>query len=278
MKKLVYIFGDPVAHSKSPAMHNAAYAELGLSDKYEYLKKHVRSNELKESVHMLRAENIAGANITIPHKEEVIQYLDHIDPLAKAIGAVNTVVNKNGKLYGYNTDAPGYVRALQEYNKFSAKNKKVAILGAGGAAKAIAYMLIQEEAAEISVGEVDMSKAEKLAGNNKKISIFDSRSKEFMTKVTEADLVINCTPLGMHPNETKTPLNDLSIIRTGQLYSDIVYVPKETVFLKNALGKGAQVNYGFGMLLWQGIIAFHHFTGVPIEKIPAKVMEEVLIR
>lgn len=277
MKKLVYIFGDPVEHSKSPAMHNAAYVELGLSDKYEYLKKHVRPEELKEAVHMLRAENIAGANITVPHKEFVLPYLDHIDPLAQKIGAVNTVVNKNGKLYGYNTDAPGYVRALQEYSKFPIKDKKVAIFGAGGAAKAIAYMLCQDEAGEIAVGEVDLSKAEKLAGNNKKISIFDSRSKDFLTKVAAADLVINCTPLGMHPNENKSPLNDLSVIRPEQLYSDIVYVPRETLFLKNALAKGTQVNYGFGMLLWQGVIAFHHFTGVPIDKIPAKVMEKILL-
>jgi shikimate dehydrogenase len=277
MKKLVYIFGDPVEHSKSPAMHNAAYAKLGISDKYEYLKKHIRPSELKEAAHMLRAENIAGANITVPHKEFVLQYLDHIDPLAQEIGAVNTVVNKNGMLYGYNTDAPGYIRALQEYNRFSVKNKKVAIFGAGGAAKAIAYMLCQDEATEIAVGEVDLSKAEKLAGNNKKISIFDSRSKEFLAKVAEADLVINCTPLGMHPNKNKTPLADLSVIRPKQLYSDIVYTPKETIFLKNALAKGASVNYGSGMLLWQGIIAFHHFTGVPIEKIPIKIMEQQII-
>lgn len=276
MKKYVYIFGDPVEHSKSPDMHNAAYKELGLENDFEYLKKHVRPNELKEAVHMLRAENIAGANITIPHKENVLEYLDKINPLAEKIGAVNTVINTNGKLIGYNTDGPGYVRSLQEYNHFFAKGKKVIIFGAGGGAKAVAYMLSKEGAAEIAIGEIDLEKANKLAKTIPGATSYQSNSPQFIKKIAEANLIINCSPLGMHPLKNKTPLTDLSVINSDQLYSDIVYVPKETLFLKNALAKGAQVNYGFGMLLWQGVIAFHHFTGVPTDKVPIEIMEKIL--
>ncbi len=277
VKKKVFIFGDPVAHSKSPAMHNAAYKKLKLSADFEYLKKQVKPEELAEAMAILRAEDTAGANITIPHKERIIEYLDIIDPQAEEIGAVNTVVNKDGKLTGYNTDGLGFLKSLKQLNNFDVKDKRVAVFGAGGAAKAIVYVLsVVGKAKNIAVADIDHSKAKFLAGNISNCKGYSINNPDFFKSVKSADLVINATPLGMSPNEDKTPLLDLSVINPGQLYSDVVYAPRETLFLKNALAKGAKVNYGYGMLLWQGVLAFNLFTGVPVENIPVKDMEKVL--
>lgn len=282
MKKTVYIFGDPVEHSKSPAMHTAAYQALKIADNFEYLKKHVKPAELKESVALLRAENIAGANITVPHKETVIKYLDEIDPQAQKIGAVNTIVNNNGKLIGYNTDASGYLQSLKHYNSFEPKNKKIAVFGAGGAARAIIYALAEAGAASIVIGNRTKDKAVELAQEfcamfgEVSITGFSVSDDAFLQSVSAAELVINTTSIGMPPLQNETPLKDISIISSAQLYSDIVYQPQKTLFLKNALLKGAQVNYGYGMLLWQGVLAFSYFTGLAVKKVPVAVMEREL--
>lgn len=273
MVKRVYIFGDPVAHSKSPAMHTAAYRELNLD--YEYIKEHVRASELADKVkNLLRYPNCAGANITVPHKEQVLPFLDELDPLARKFGAVNTIVNDHGRLKGYNTDGSGYVRSLLVENGFSVAGKKVAMFGAGGAAKAIALSL--EDFSDLAIGEVVQNKAETLASQIANAKAYQADSQEFLEKVHAADLVINTTPLGMHPREDKTPLTDLAVIHSGQLYSDIVYIPQETLFLRNASAKGAQVHFGWGMLLFQGVLAFSYFTGVPLDKIPVDTMKKAL--
>jgi shikimate dehydrogenase len=256
-------------------MHAAAYKELGLD--YEYVKEHVRGAELGDKVrNLLRHPNCAGANITIPHKEAVIPFLDELDPLAEDIGAVNTVVNNNGKLKGYNTDATGYLTSLTE--QFDPKDKKVAIFGAGGAAKAIALILHRQgNVSEIAIGEVVRAKAELLAKQVPSTQAYDVTAPEFLVKVAQADLVVNTSPLGMHPHEDKTPLTDLSVIHSGQLYSDVVYVPRDTLFLRNASARGAQIHYGIGMLLFQGVIAFSHFTGIPLERVPIDTMRKALL-
>lgn len=278
MKKFVYLYGYPVKHSKSPEMHNAAYKALKLPNKFEYLRKAVPPAELGQAIQQLRSKDTAGANITIPHKENVMKYLDDISLTARAIGAVNTVINHNGILYGENTDARGYLTALSKENRFRAKGKTVAIFGAGGAAKAIVFILETAGAREISIGEVDLTKGSKLAKESHLAKAYLATSPEFLRKIAKADLVINATPLGMLGQEKKTPLTDLSVINAKQLYSDIVYNPRETLFLKNALKKGAKISYGWGMLLYQGVFALELFTGKKIKKTTIDIMRKVLLK
>lgn len=283
MKKLVYIFGSPIEQSLSPQMHNAAYLTLGLQAQYEYLKKEVLPAELSVAVGLLRGKNVAGANITVPHKEAVIKYLDELDLQAQKIGAVNTIVNNNGKMVGYNTDAPGYLKSLQYYNSFEPKDKKIAVFGAGGAARAIVYALAEAGAVSIAIGNRTKENALALAQefstifNNVKLAGFALAEPAFLQEIAVADLVVNTTIMGMSPLQKTTPLKEISVINAKQLYSDIVYKPQKTLFLKNALKQGAQVNYGYGMLLWQGVIAFSHFTSLPLRKVPVNVMERELL-
>jgi len=271
MTKRTGIFGYPVNHSKSPLMHNAAYKELNLD--YEYSKYEVTPDDLADKIKMIKENGLAGINITIPHKENVMKYLDVIDEAAQKIGAVNTVVNRNGKLYGYNTDGIGFIEGIKHYHKVDVEGKKIALFGDGGAARAIVISSYLKGAKEISIGGIELKKTSKLA---KEIDDFayNSRSSEFLKKISEADIVVNATPLGMHPFEDKSPLIDPSVIHDGQFVFDAVYIPKETKFLLDAKNRGATIGYGFEMLLFQGIVAFEKFTS---SKAPIEVMEKALL-
>jgi len=270
VKKQTGVFGFPIGHSKSPAMHNAAYDYLGIN--FEYKPYAIAPAELAAAVKMIRENNLSGVNITIPHKEAIIPYLDSIDVEAQKIGAVNTVVNRFGKLIGYNTDATGFHRALEHYHKFNVANKKIAIFGEGGAARAIAISSFLKGAKEICIGGLDAVKTQRLAREVNEFA-YSSSDEVFLQEVSKSDLVINATPLGMDPHADKSPLPDAQYLQSGQLVFDVVYNPKETLFLKQAKGRGAQLGYGYEMLLFQGVVAFEIFTG---SKAPVKIMEDVL--
>lgn len=263
--KLAGLLGYPVGHSLSPAMHNAAFAELGLD--FRYLAFEVPPERLGHAVEAVRALNMAGVNVTVPHKENVIKYLDEVDAEASFIGAVNTIVNDKGRLKGYNTDGRGFMRSLEEEGA-SAKGRDILIIGAGGASRAVGYYLAKE-AGRIVIFDMDRPKAERLAGDLKSVN----PRVESAPKMPDAErfgIIINATPLGLKPSD---PLPvDAEKIKPSHVCIDLIY--KETPFLKEAKSKSAKAVNGLGMLLWQGVLAFELWTG---KTPPAKLMRQKLL-
>lgn len=259
MKKLFGVIGDPIAHSMSPVMHNDLFNHYGIDAVYVPL--HVRKSNLEDAVKGLKVIGIEGFNVTVPHKTEIMNFLDEIDPLAKAIGAVNTVVNKEGSLIGYNTDGRGFVRGLAE-EVSSLFDKKVLLVGAGGAARAIYFSM-----AEAGVQKMDICNRTTEKANLLKhacpfpvnTSILDS---EAASKCTEDyDLIIQTTSIGMSPDVDECPLV-FSQLRPGCFVSDIIYNPLETQFLKEAKSLGANIQNGIEMFVYQGALAFEIWTGI----------------
>ena len=265
--KFIIIVGDPVSHSLSPAMHNAAYEKLAIDDQFVYLGANLKVANLKEVILAMRVmDNFYGLTCTIPHKVEVLKYLDWVDEKAKKIGAVNTVVKKNGLLCGYNTDWLGAVIPLEKIT--SLKGKKVLVVGAGGAARAIVYGLKEKEAVVYILNRT-LEKAKNLAKEFKAKVLTFNQQKE----VSNFDIIINATSVGMEPLVNETPINP-SFLKKNQIVFDVVYNPKETKLLKEAKKKGAKIIYGLEMLLHQGVAQFEIYTG---KKAPVEVMRKVLM-
>ncbi len=272
--RLSGIIGNPIEHTLSPIMHNAAFQSLGLD--YVYLPFRVEAAALKAAVNGLRAVNLAGFNVTIPHKVAIIPLLDDMAPLAEKIGAVNTVVNTKGVLKGYNTDAGGFLRALLAQD-VAPEEKKVVILGAGGAARAISFALAERGARLTIINRsVDHAQAcvtkirEHFGAAPKALSLNESNLE---MALLDADVVVNTTSLGMSPAISETPMPG-GLLRPGMVVFDIVYNPVETRFLKEARNAGAKVIDGLDMLVEQGALAFELWTG---EKAPAKIMKQSLV-
>lgn len=264
MIKLVGIFGDPIEHSASPKMYNLAFNYLGLDMVYVPFK--VKKEELETAVKAIKTLGIAGVNITVPHKEKVISFLDEVDSFAKFIGAVNTIKNNEGKLIGYNTDVNGFLNSLKGEGEFEPRGKKVTILGAGGAARAITFGLAQRKVKDMALTDVDLAKANKLAEELKKssqtnICVNDCNSEEFMENVKSSDLLINATPVGMSPHVEKLPFDRFDLISDKHFVYDVIYRPRQTKFLMEAEKKGAKILGGGGMLIGQAVEAFKIFTG-----------------
>jgi shikimate dehydrogenase len=261
--RLCGIIGNPVEHSLSPAMHNAAYEQLGLN--FAYLA--FRVTDVEGAIRAVRALDIRGLSVTVPHKVAVIPFLDEIDPVAKSIGAVNTVVNDGGRLKGYNTDWTGFVRSLEAH--VPAAGRRVALLGAGGAARAIAFGL-KAKGATLTI----LNRAEELAlARDLAAEIgcpFGDLSK--LDAVGAADIVVNATSVGMAPLQEKVPV-DPSALRREQVVVDIVYNPMETRFLREAAARGCRTVPGYEMLLLQGVTQFELWTGTAA---PVDLMRSVL--
>jgi shikimate dehydrogenase len=264
--RLVALLGYPVEHSLSPDMHNSAFERMGLD--YCYLALPVRPDLLRHAVEGLRAMNFAGANVTVPHKEAVMPMLDRIESEASFIGAVNTVVNRDGKLTGHNTDGRGFMKSLAEEG-VEVKNMKIIIAGSGGAARAVSYYL-SEKASEVRLFDIDRKKAARLAGDlsidRKNVAHVDS-----MEGLKDMDIVINATPVGLKESD---PLPfEVSELGPGHTVVDLIY--RETRLLRDASRMGARTLNGLGMLLWQGVLASELWTGrMP----PHDVMREALLR
>lgn len=263
--KITGLFGFPVEHTLSPAMHNAAFKSLGLD--ICYLPFKVAPEELPNAVRAVRALNLIGVNITVPHKEKVISLLDKVHEEASFIGAVNTIVNKEGTLTGYNTDGRGFISSLTEKGVLI-ENKEILVIGAGGASRAISYYL-SEKASRLSMYDVDKSKAKTLAGDLNKI-----RGNVFLLDKLEnpgkPDIIINATPLGLR-QEDPLPINP-DLITPDTVVCDLIY--KKTKFLQEAENRGAITLDGLGMLLWQGVLAFELWTGI---KPPVDLMRQALL-
>lgn len=262
--KLCCLIGNPVEHSMSPAIHNVGYKTLGLN--YAYLAFKVLN--LKPAIQGIKALGIRGVSVTLPHKVEVLKYLDKIDSKAKEIGAVNTIVNANGILKGYNSDCLGAIKALKE--KTNIAGKKVVLLGAGGAARAIAVGL-KVQKANITILNRTVSKAKKLV-QLIKLGKFGGLDK--LQLIKSADILINATSVGMYPriNITTVPKK---FLHPKLIVFDIVYNPKETRLIKEAKSISCKTIYGYKMLLYQAITQFELFTGY---KAPVEIMEKTLIK
>jgi len=264
MAKTVGLIGFPVKHSVSPAMHNAAFKKLRLDWEYELFE--VEPKDLKEALGGMRALHIAGFNVTIPHKETIVTLLDEVTKVARIIGAVNTVVNQEGKLVGYNTDGAGFIDSLKADAKINPKGKKVVLLGAGGACRAISVMLAEAEAKEITITDTIAAKAEELA--NYVGAYFETEcvpakpaSQTLQKAIDKADILVNTTPVGMHPKVEQSPLDKKIKLTPHLLVYDIVYNPAETALIKQAKAAGCKTCSGLGMLVRQGALAFTIWTG-----------------
>ncbi|MGF9698699.1 shikimate dehydrogenase [Paenibacillus sp. MABNR03] len=271
---LLGVMGDPIGHSKSPAMHNAALEAAGVNGLYMPL--HVRPEQLEAAVKGIVALGYRGVNVTIPHKEEVMQYLDVIDESARLIGAVNTIVNEGGKLTGYNTDGIGYVRSLKEEAVPDLSGKQIAVLGAGGAARGVIYALALEKPERISILNRTAERASMLASDLRGLKMGDitgSGMDEAAAVLASADIVINTTAAGMHPHVDDVPVNP-ELIREGTAVSDLIYNPLETRLLREARMRGCVVHGGLGMFVYQGAVAFEHWLGIPA---PVETMRRAVL-
>lgn len=271
------LIGDPVEHSISPAIHNAAFKKSGLD--YIYLPFRVTSENLTGAITALKSLDLRGLNVTIPHKVAVMPLLDEIDAVAKNIGAVNTIVNNNGHLTGYNTDAAGFLKSLVKRD-IDPSGKKVVILGAGGVARAISFALTEQKAEiEILNRSGSPDPAEKLAANlskhsKSKIHAAELSEPNLKQALKQADILINATSVGMSPN-TDNSLVPPELLKPDMVVYDVVYNPQKTRLLADAEKAGAVVIGGLDMLIWQGALAFELWTGV---EAPLDTMTDMAVK
>jgi shikimate dehydrogenase len=264
---VVGVIGDPVEHSLSPLMHNAAFRYLDLD--YVYVPYHVEKDALNSAISGAKSLDIKGLNVTIPHKTKVIKYLDSLDKSAELIGAVNTIKFHDGHAKGYNTDGIGAVKAIEEVS--SVINKKVIILGAGGAARAIAFQILLDGAESVVIANRTLEKAvqlqkdlvEKLNANVKSIDLGEKLKNELV----DADILINTTPIGMYPNVDQEPLVKAELMYERLIVNDCVYNPLKTGLIKEAEKCGATTISGLKMLIYQGMESFRIWTDItpPLE-------------
>ncbi|MDR2553842.1 MAG: shikimate dehydrogenase [Fibromonadaceae bacterium] len=246
--KILGVFGDPVEHTKSPSIQNALLKDREINAVYVPLP--VAKDNLKDAIAGFRAMGFAGANVTIPHKEQVIPFLDYISPVSKATGSVNTLYWDNGKLCGTSTDGLGALRNLEE-SGMDIKNKNIALLGSGGAAKALAYAFMEiAGAASLKIFSIE-PELWNLELKNSSLHDFDE-VKKYRDSI---DLLCNATPLGMHPNVNQSPV-DKSILSKNMMVFDIVYNPLQTKLLQEAEEVGCKTLGGIGMLMHQGLESF----------------------
>ncbi len=265
--KRVGLIGYPVAHSLSPLIQNVAFAHHHREERYELWE--TAASELEARVRSLRSPDALGANVTVPYKQAVIPYLDRLDALAEQTGAVNTIVNEGGRLAGYNTDVAGFQRAL-EATGFSPAGQPVALLGAGGAARAVGLALVRSHAASIDLCDVDAARAQTLAAHLRSLASggTDVRAHEpsdasFREAVAKSLLLVNCTPVGTRHSELEgqAPV-DRAGIPPGALVFDLVYNPPLTPLLAVSQARGARTVSGLMMLVYQAAASFKLWTGL----------------
>jgi shikimate dehydrogenase len=280
-KTVVYgIIGNPVAHSFSPAMHNAAMRELGIN--CVYVPFCPPPEKLGEAVAGIRALGIAGVNVTVPYKEVVIPHLDELTGEAKLYGAVNTIINRRGVLTGHNTDGPGLIKALREDYQFDPGKGPAVIFGAGGAARAVAVALARSGCPELAVVNRRFEKALKLAemvaaatGTQARAFHWDAGDRQLEEFTRRSALLVNCTPVGMAGGAVEEFPLPGDLPGKGQLAYDTVYNPPRTPFLVRGARNGAVVANGLSMLLYQGVLALEEWTGLAA---PVEVMRRELYK
>ena len=270
--KLYGLLGFPIQHSLSPCMHNAAFSRLKIKAKYKLFE--LKPEQLKDFLHNLKKKNIRGFNVTSPYKEEILRFLSSKSLGVKEIGAANTViVDKTGKLKGFNTDYLGFTHHLKE---LKVKPQRVAIIGSGGAAKAVCFALAKMKVSQLCIYDIDKFKS---------LSLFKKLNSEFpQTKfgvatriedleIENKDLLINASFVGMR--EQDPCLVDEAWLHKGLFVYDLIYSPLETKLIRLAKKHGLNCSNGLGLLLYQGVFAFQHFTG---RKVTVEIMKEALLK
>ena len=277
--KLLALIGSPVGHSGSPAMYNYSFEKLGLDMAYVALD--IKENEVKQAIDAMRLFQMPGGNVTMPDKVEAAKYMDELSEAAKIIGAINTIVNKDGKLVGHITDGQGFVDNLRDHG-VEVKGKKIAVAGGGGAATAIQVQCALDGAREITIFnkkdaffERTLATAEKIkaAVPGIVVNVYDIDDVAKMTEeILSSDIFANATIVGMKPMDDLSVVKDLSAFHKDLVVCDAVYNPEETKLLKEAKEAGCKCVEGKGMLLWQGVAAFKLFTGqdMPVEEVKEK--------
>lgn len=267
--RVVGVFGDPIKHSASPAMHNAAFEKLRLN--WRYLPFHVLPDKLEAALHGVRDMGLVGVNLTVPHKIFALALVDEVDPVARQLGAVNTVHVVDGRLVGHNTDGYGLVKALREAFGLRLKGKRVTIIGAGGAGRAATVQCAMEGVAELCLFNRTTSKAEELA--RELHNDFGSVQVTVGLPASRCDLLINATSVGLRAGDPSPIARTVLAKHTFVL--DMIYRPVDTKLLRDAKRAGCRVTDGLGMLLHQGARAFEIWTG---RKAPVEVMRSALRR
>lgn len=270
---MVGLFGQPAHHSQSPVMHNAAFQALNLP--FAYAAFEVSPERLPEAVAGIRGLGMRGVNVTIPHKVAIVPLLDEIDPLAKRIGAVNTVVNENGRLIGYNTDGSGYARSLLEETGIQLANQVVVMMGAGGAARAVACTLAEQGVKEIRIINRSRERAQTLVKLlAERVSAVVVEMEQAERAIQDAALLINTTSIGMFPQVDEMPVK-AEWLHSNLVVSDLIYNPLETKLLKTAKALGCKIHSGVGMFINQGALAFELWTG---KSAPTDVMRQTVLK
>ncbi len=270
---LVGIFGDPVAHSRSPAMHNAAFRALKLN--YVYLPFAIKPSRLADAVNAIRALGMAGVNLTIPHKERVLPYLDGLSAEARRIGAVNTVVNRGGRLIGHNTDGQGFLLALRAAWGVSMRGERVCVLGAGGAARAVAAALVCAGVKRLIIANRNVDRAERLArairGRGARssacVQVIALSDAALQRVAADCDYLVNATAVGLHRRDPR--LASPAVVGCFSSVCDLIYQPAVTPLLRDAKAAGCRTMNGLDMLVYQGALSFRLWTG---RKAPIAVM------
>lgn len=275
--KIVGLIGYPIGHTLSPAMHNKAFEYLDFN--YIYLPFPVEENNLKGALKALPALGIVGVNVTLPYKEKVLEYLDEVTEEAELTGAVNTILVRDNRLIGYNTDGEGFVISLKKGTGIDSKGKRVVIIGAGGAGRAVSIQLAKEGVKKIALFDIVFDKAQDLAShieeNISNVEVTALREEGLEKEIREADILINATPVGIKPDDP--PPIDPKLLHPNLLVYDLIYNPPKTRLLSEAEEIGAKTLNGMGMLLYQGALAFTIWTSreAPIE-VMARALEEEL--
>ena len=276
--KFCAVIGNPVAHSLSPAIHNAAFEELGLD--FVYLA--CRVEDVKNALAGMRAlESFRGMSVTIPHKIEAMRHLDEIDEVDRSIGSINTVINEQGKLVGLGTDGPGALKAIVDA-EVEIEGKNILMLGGGGASRAISFTLARNaQLGKLSILDIDEIMLQELTSDLKTGTDTFIQSElltesSLAVEMEDADVIIHCTPIGMHPNKDAS-LIPAEFFRPEQVVFDIVYTPLETKLLAEAGSRGLKVISGVDMFINQAVLQFEHFTGVdaPVEVMRRVVLEQL---
>jgi shikimate dehydrogenase len=273
--RLCAVIGNPIGHSLSPALHNAAFNALGL----DFVYVAFRVEDLRSAIGGMRAlENFRGLSVTIPHKIEIMEYLDEVDDIDRSIGSINTVINEGGRLIGFGTDGPGALKALVDAGVDTA-GATALMIGAGGAARAIAFTLARQAGVkklvimDINAGVLGGLVADLTRGTGVTVEGEAMGADALARRVGEADIVINCTPVGMHPREDATVV-PAELLRPGQVIFDVVYTPLETRLLREARERGCTVISGVEMFINQAVLQFERFTGATA---PEEVMRQVVM-
>ncbi|WP_027417707.1 shikimate dehydrogenase [Aneurinibacillus terranovensis] len=271
------LFGHPVGHSLSPLMHNRAFEVLGLN--YRYGAFDIHSSQLESAVAGIRSLGLRGVNVTVPYKVDVIPYLDEIDEEARLIGAVNTIVNENGRLIGYNTDGRGYVRSLIEECGLQLEQESVLLLGAGGAARGVAVALLRTGVKRLTIANRTVKKAEQLALDLSRVSeqatgIRAISMEEVAGAITKSTILVQTTSIGMHPNIEESPIPS-SLLHPDLLVSDLIYNPLKTKLQRDAEAMGTRTHSGVGMFIYQGALSFEYWTG---REAPVEVMRDIVYK